>query len=789
MTKTMLVNDSRAVAGSQIAAVECHNLVPADAAGLALIPVGAPARVAVAGWRPLCAATIGDRRVTILCSGSRLGYTVPGEVSPTVVCTLPSTPVCAVASAGKVTVMTADGPYMLVESAGVLEVAGYVADLPTVMFEAVEAATFSETAAPLTLSQSYSSGATVAETDRRAIARALADVARRMNDNAVRAGAMLAPTIARCRFLDADGNTVHKTPPVLAGIGPTPIDSYINLYTIGTDGVTLTPQTVEATAWRLQVTIDGTLPGAWASVVRAVAVDICQPFADTDPGISRAVARVTGRNSLTVNAALNAINTLSADIPDESRRRVLGAMTAAEGAFVEVHRFTAPIVSGTSTVLTCSPLTAGTPVAALPAEGVPHTFVAEGCAVNGTTVAWRGARRRRWSGYDLRHFGAQFADKAWRAVVTVTFADGERVEWSGSGSTGAPTAFSPMLCYPDADAVSMRVSVLVDGSSPRSHTVALSPCGTYAASVDSTFAPIAFSTQESSIVGEGEARVTHPRRLVIADTSTPFAALSAFSLGDGITAIATATSTGGAWEFGRSRFYVFSPRVTRLVTVSADRASVSANPICNLGASDAARVASGPCGTYLLTDTGEILSLSGTKVQSIGNAAGASAIGYDTARASVMAYRPDDGRAECLDTSRAMARYTMSVPAGEWVNADDISWVVDAQGVWNPAERTADVAAEVSWRGKFATLGKALHDVTFNVSTSDMAGRLSVERAWQGNESCPVAGYDVAGRLAAPLKLGHWGRHAQAYFVSIEGTVAPDTIINIPSINLTIRRQ
>ena len=53
---------------------------------------------------------------------------------------------------------------------------------------------------------------------------------------------------------------------------------------------------------------------------------------------------------------------------------------------------------------------------------------------------------------------------AWKAVTTVTFAVGTESRRVSSGKTGRPTKLNPLVSYPDASAVAIKVSVANDDS-------------------------------------------------------------------------------------------------------------------------------------------------------------------------------------------------------------------------------------------------------------------------------------------------------------------------------------
>ena len=87
-------------------------------------------------------------------------------------------------------------------------------------------------------------------------------------------------------------------------------------------------------------------------------------------------------------------------------------------------------------------------------------FTATAVCRNGDTLLWANPVQLPFNGWNIMEWCVTtHPTMAWSAAVTVTFADGSRAVWTGSGSSHAPRQLSPLLHYPAEDAVEMSVAV------------------------------------------------------------------------------------------------------------------------------------------------------------------------------------------------------------------------------------------------------------------------------------------------------------------------------------------
>ena len=220
---TMLIENPKNKGKAQaLQVVQCHNLCPADTTGEILCPTGVPRTILSGGWRPLaCVDTATGKRMALHRDTEVAVATVNPDADTAAVTPVGNTagtPLCAVFDDGgdSLTVMSASGAYVAQYADSGWEMARADSSAwPAISVTAESAGDISVTLPMRVLSREYTSGMPLAAADRKALAgdigRAYSDVL----DSAQAAGASIAPCLARCRILDAEGNTLHTTPPVL----------------------------------------------------------------------------------------------------------------------------------------------------------------------------------------------------------------------------------------------------------------------------------------------------------------------------------------------------------------------------------------------------------------------------------------------------------------------------------------------------------------------------------------------------------------------------------------------
>jgi len=259
----ILLTKDKPMRTDDLRVVECLNLRPAQlSGGDVLAPVGEPQVLAADNWHPLV--VVGD--TLLVYDGCTLGYVSSDGVKQIAV--LPSAPRCAHVSRQYVNVMTDDGFYLVRREAdGSFTAIGAKPDFGAIAVTAQLVGTAQSVIAECVVS-SITSAVTSAYSE--------------IIQSARVAGAFVQPVLARCRLLDADGNVLHVTAPVVVmlPVGAQLADDWTFASSDG--GKTVTSKTVTAQTYRLRVTVGDAIPEAWRTIVQTLELQVSHQFHPID---------------------------------------------------------------------------------------------------------------------------------------------------------------------------------------------------------------------------------------------------------------------------------------------------------------------------------------------------------------------------------------------------------------------------------------------------------------------------------------------------------------------------
>lgn len=778
--------------------VQCHNLCPADASGEVLSPAGVPRVVSSGGWRPLaCADAAGTRRLA-LYRDAEIAVGTLGSNDDTgavifVIGSIIGTPLCAVFGDGgdSLTVMSTAGAYVAQYADNAWAMARADSSVwPAISVVAESAGDISVTLPTRVLSQEYTSGMPLAATDRKALA---GDITRAYSDaldSAQAAGAAIAPCLARCRLLDAAGNTLYTTPPVL--LAADTADPFANAVAYDcADSKTLSAKTLTVRSFRPRVIVGGSADALWARRTARLVLEMTAPMPPID--LSAVDVRASfGRTPGMGYARVSICGTagVAATRPSASRRHVAEALARFDECARVIAAVSRPLSQGRwSRIFDMGDGTACTPPYA-PATALSGGFVAEMCAKTAGATLWGGIHAVRPGAYNPVTYAAALADKAWSGRVRVSFSDGHRdVVWRGSGTTDAPIRLSPLLVYPHPNATKIQIDLDIDGTHYH-HTATAEAAGdgAYAFAIDSSMQPVTPSTaadtgDDATVAGDVVGPVV--RGLLAATRPGTLAPGSTTILPADIRTLTAAPASGGAWDYGRSRFYCGSGDGIRMVTVGVEAKSMSATLISNSIPVGARCMCAGDDAVYVLCH-GHINILRGTRVETVTTdiPIGSSELLWLPRRRELAVFAADQDT-NIYSSRHGWARYSVDNPGviatlgvtGNALAAASEGRILDYDDMVAPTGNTA-----VRWNARTPFGARAiLRTLTWNIDAADVDGDLTAERMYLSPRYLCICRTSYTGAMRTPLTVHTAARRITSLWLGIDAGVSADARIAAPT--------
>lgn len=459
---------------------------------------------------------------------------------------------------------------------------GEMPDLPVPHLEATNEVTLSEPFSSMTLSGLGENHGSLNNADARTAGTHLVNAYRSLQRHAASLGYFIQPTVARCRLVDAAGDTIAVGAPVVLGAtggfqccGEITLSSADHLATLGKGALT-------ARAYRARLVMPKGMTAPWRDIVAAAIVETTVPAEPVDAEqLSHSAISVNG-NDTTVRLRLPGVPSTADTVT--SRNRSLIRELAASECFAEQLRVERPFdITGA----------VERNVALTPAEGKPlppmHplrdavSFGAMLASPDYGTCIYADPLTEAFAGHSpagLITSTRKESGASWQATATVRIVRADGSEFTAargaSGDGYTVTGVSPLLTYPDPDARAITLTIAnTTASGTRTIVASTYPltrvAGTaMAAYVDSAATAMMPSGTATAITlpattvtqrrDYGELRLCAPMR-----SMHPIATLRCGSAP--IAAIAYAPRSRATWDFARRKLLVFGMEGTRLITL------------------------------------------------------------------------------------------------------------------------------------------------------------------------------------------------------------------------------
>ncbi len=654
-----------------------QNLAPAATDGGALTPVMPPSVVCEAiGWKPL----LDVDSDFIVTKGTQIGV-ADNRGSLLYTRTLSSKPLAAMHSGPyKVIIMTADNVHTFSKSLQIDMCSDLKpSSLPRLIAE--PATPISIKFPAITLSRSYSPGDIVGRADSSALGQAMISAYEQIDAAAIRTGVFWQPVIARIRAYDDKRRTIFYTEPQLFAHPTLPhLEGYA---TLQADSV-VTEQRIEAPTFSLKLVpppFDSSYINDFQIFIAGYEVlvtPMLHTFDTTKAPKVLTSQRASDPWQLSVTLAPGLLMQAAPDSRPDLLRRIISRLFYIEaiGASVSGHqaapgrqphavfpKSTQGIPAASAEILRALNVSCKASSTDCAKLSPPHRFSAAQCTSGSTAIVWADIRAMRFNGWPLEAFANTLtgATGPWKASVRIDFADGSFAVSSSQGTRDAPYILNPIISYPDSDAELVTLTVQYrDNTYSAAFQLTADPSGLHSVFVHPSLRPFQLSTPSAAPVAlyDVSPPIIHmPSALVLADASAPLLPRAVTEVANSdITAVSTAVFGQSAWDFGRSRFYVFSSRGIHLLNADVSRGSMSLSYLDSHVVADASHVAMTSEGMAALAGD-EIIMVAGHKVTHLDRCPGVQGLAWAADSHELWCLRPD--HTLVLRLKGMPCRYTM----------------------------------------------------------------------------------------------------------------------------------
>lgn len=803
MTKT--TSKTCTLRQADVSAVSLYNLRAGGEGIRGFVPVGNPEHVAAEGWEPMMATDAGGAMVAgpdgigrIKSGGGvELLHNWPGDTY------------CMMAGSSGTLAMTENGP-----------LADGVA-MPSwnpVAILASECGKMAMTVDAVELTADYGPGAITASADRQAIQHAVEQGYGRLVADARNSGVFIQPMLARAVVRDFNGGVLYRGPQVLVSLPgkPFPLEEGV---TLGMDTRMRTAITaIEVPVYRLRVVTHPMALQQWVEKAASLHIEVSpqiHPYSGSGVCHGNVTVVRSGTSDFKIKADLpGAENGLSRAWPVRSNSLLRQLMERFESMSTTIRTFPYPYLRGVEAEVdgaTTQSLDTEVGIirhALKDTDGektvrpelaqfrAPHGFVARLGVRGARHTLWADVTPVRYGGYSPLDFATDTEPgKAWTARTSVIMADGSHTVRMSRGSSNMPLCLGAVCTYPDARATRLDMTVECDDDArpPMHWTINLEPSqdGTCAIAVDldgflpeESHAHAITDVVEKPVYGERvrEAVLTAP-----ADNPLEPTALSL--LGDPVRALAVASSSAGAWDYGRSRFIAFTGTKTVLVNVAASGNTAATGVIAHAGVCNLSSVTTDDTGKVYFINGDTLFRIDGSKVKVMTSLAwAADRVAYDAA-GRYLVCGDSSGARELVyidvDNGKEAFRSASIGPSNNWLTAGSHVYAATQDGLLDIGIDARSRCSGNCRVGLTATTGyipglRPLVAVVWNLEGREIDGEVSVSRSYLSGRRAQLSVLRLSGSVYAPVQHALYLRPAARNFLEMNLKVSMDTVINIP---------
>lgn len=772
----------------------CHNLRP-TATRAALEPAPSPASTGSGEWRPAAVITPGsglgaitvftkDNKIALLQGGVPVATVEPG-----------AGPFTFFTEGNLLHVIGASRTWVYRVSA-----TGFTAvkrPVPRVRFRVTTAAPVTATMPPVILSRAYSSGEVISRNDAGRVSAAAASLWRRLDRAARNAGVWWMPVMLAARVLDSRGHCVYVSPPFYA-MGP--VEAFDgNMSLTSSDNRRTEALEVAAPDWNIDLEVDdlGAAGGYVCEVLATPMLQRVDPAEGFDVGLRRraddtAFCTVTGIASPHACWAgaprerVAALERLAGDFNYRatilSRQRL---MPGADG--VARIAVTPPAAGSPAADIAALSRRVDRPVGVLSWLGAPHSLGAATIASGPSAMLLISPGVTPFRGYRPEEMAAvtDSSAGAWHALCCVTFDDGSTSVVTSEGTGDCPLSFGPVLSYPSPRAVSLYIAVR-NASGVRSGTFPLTPDGHghRALYVTPSLAPVCLPDESEAYVVPAHAPAvwSYPGYISVTpagDSDNPDVTVNP-PLGQVVEAVPV-NYRQASWDYGRSRFMLFTAGGVCSLVVPSSRTSVSMSMIDSRVLLSSSAIVDAGDALYAVL-SGDLVRISRGRITTLRRYGKARALAFDSGRGELWLI-PATGHVEVMSTGDG-TRYTRGpvlVPELT-ANVAGRSFVNDGNGYLEVGIDAPFIRVDVAWERKEEGDGRRCNrlraDMSGPVTDMTVAVRRNIlNRAAPGAELSMTLDGNVTSAVSRRFHTRERG-----HVLTLEGSAGPGFLFHNLSI-------
>ena len=672
----------------------------------------------------------------------------------------------------------------------------------------------------MTFSREYTPGTPLAGIDREKVLNTANEAYQNMANSAAAQGVFVHPVLVRTVILDETNQIIYRGPVTLVmppeGI---PFDNGLSIPMDTRDSTLSWSDAVPS--FRLKVNVHPSDVTNAAKSACYLGIEVYAPFhqwldkKETGAGIANVVRNGMSDTALQI-VLPGSPYALSANDPVKSERLMLQALadfdknavrlshilitdTSSPEVIVSSHGL--PAIGSQSSV-SKSKVENYSPVAKF---NLPHAFVARCVSSTPAAVVYSGISRIRFNGFSPLAYASHFSTSVsrWKALTTVTYADGAVGRHISQYTGLRPTAFTPFIHFPDGEAQSLDISIFDEtepGICHHWHFVLQSDISDYGAFfINRNLQPIADAAGKGEWDNEVEESfpvTPESDSLVLAaNAKRPLEILVADDIGSQTIHFLPAKATSSAWDFGRNRFICFTKTGVHLVNISSTFSSIAVSPLSLCRVEEKGSTTTTDTGaSFFIAETGIVYKIDGTKISVLCDFSDkADRIGFDPSSGLLtvgstsgngVLHHIDPKTGKTVMTSSIIAPFDAMVHIGPHLLYPTQSGLFD---IALARRREPDTDTEVSMvcHVPYSVLRGLLRlkRVTFNMDSLRFEGRLIIERHSGAHRSATAFSLALNGKISTPFTVPVMSRPLTGAVIRIEGAVSPETRLSVPSLS------
>ncbi len=790
---------------------ECHNLRPSPYGGLEGVPhpvVMLPDLLPGATFVPGGTFCHKSGEVSMLLQLDGKLYVSDGA-SYTAVTTISSTALSAVATDDGWTVMTSGSSLTLSFGETGWTVSTPVLDLPPLTFERLDGTLFSDTTTPLTSTTPYSTSVpSLRCEDNEKITSFLSKAYIRMASQALTARQFIQPVIASYRLIGPDNKVVYTSAPVLISPADGVQATEVEIPVTGDSAISFGRGTISAMGFTIGLRLTADPGPEWTGTVRSVEILVSpqfHPLSSKETCINRIVWGSDGSSVVKcclpgvsdrlkpgarggymwgrVSAVMSRIDTALKPVASAPVPTTAGDLIRINPYDDAIYAVERELSMMRTLINSASPvLKAGTKV--MDNISAPHSFFAAAGARSGNSILWGGITALPFPGYSLGELSIcsdPLAGGAVPAAVRVEMADGTSVVRESVIQALRPTALSPLLAYPSAEARS--VTIVTRGNST-TFDLTPAPGGRWSYYLDPDMKPIGLGISDSGDfavpVADPPLR-TWPGAVVLASSSSPLAALHAgFSDAGEVKAVAPAVNTGSSLDMSRTKFYAFGPAGCSRVTCSPTLVA-GINLLSRAGADRAGSVVETGSGVAAIIGGTPVLIESG-RMRVLRKGLTGDFLGWNAPLRELWVYTSGSGRATVinLDSGACYTRDTLDA-VSSLSTPDGLRMITSSGRLLDAADKEVDeTLIHFSYRSRIPSRCVPGSTYTLGINLFGRAAgmnlRLIPDQGDADPSAAPLIEINHSGGLSHRLIPVFRAVHAHNLTLEVDGTAQPSKI-------------